>query len=282
MKKLPVLLLLGLLTVLSVSCTPPEGTSEISSPDTVETTAAPSETKSDAISHEAESTAPDGETTNGATAVQTPYQVEGSYTVASESAFPVTVRIGSECHTETLRVAVIAHAERGTETYMDVVNAEGTVLCKKLLGGYAKVFLKDMGEDAAATIAVFQYARKKGASGSPMGMTLTLHFLDLSDYLYDSMGTQTGELGFRYYKTLKNVGGTYSCDEIGRQYAAQMLVEMAYTLVDHASGARMVLDSFEHEAYTGYTQEALDESQARTVLTREMLEAAYNRAMEEP
>jgi hypothetical protein len=96
------------------------------------------------------------------------------------------------------------------------------------------------------------------------------------------MGTQTGELGFRYYKTLKNVGGTYSCDEIGRQYAAQMLVEMAYTLVDHASGARMVLDSFEHEAYTGYTQEALDESQARTVLTREMLEAAYNRAMEEP
>lgn len=44
----------------------------------------------------------------------------------------------------------------------------------------------------------------------------------------------------------------------------------------------MVLDSFEHEAYTGYTQEALDESQARTVLTREMLEAAYNRAMEEP
>lgn len=282
MKKLPVLLLLGLLTVLSVSCTPPEGTSEISSPDTVETTAAPSETESDAISREAESTAPDGETTNGAAAMQTPYQVEGVYTVASESAFPVTVRIGKESHTETLRVAVIEREERGTATYMDVLDAEGTVLCTKLLGGYARVYVEDMGEDEAVTITVFQFFLRKDAEGSPMGMTLTLHFLDLSDYLYDPMGTQTGELGFRYYKTLKNVGGTYSCDAIGRSNAAQMLVEMAYTLVDHASGARMVLDSFEQEAYTGYTQEALDESQARTVLTREMLESAYNRAVAEP
>ena len=281
MKKLPVLLLLGLLTVLSVSCTPPEGTSEISSPDTVETTAAPSETESDAISREAETTAPDDETTNGAATVQTPYQVEGAYTVSSEASFPVTVRIGKESHTETLRVAVIEREERGTATYMDVLDAEGTVLCTKLLGGYARVYVEDMGEDEAVTITVFQFFLRKDAEGSPMGMTLILHFLDLSDYLYDPMGTQTGELGFRYYKTLKNVGGTYSCDAIGRSNAAQMLDVIAFTLAECASGARMVLDSFGQEAYTVPFAEATDAYQLEYSLTEDMLDAAYNRAMAE-